>query len=221
MADEDLSYEKVVQAAEEIIEKNERLTLERIRRSLGFGDMIKIAGYLRRWQQAKAKEKAKNKPENDGNLQQAKAHSTSNTDDHDKNSRSDNNHSHKNNHHKKAQKKNNHQKKSDEVVVVINERKNNHYHSKLPPFDAERLAKEKPVIQALFWAILEIKLKKNCVIEYHQNEKNTMWQLLMDAENQIRQLKSKAKDDIAKLMHEQCKVSFDFTSQRDKLRKEY
>jgi hypothetical protein len=52
--DMSVSYDEVVSAAQNILKKGERYTLEKIRRILGKGNHSKIAEHLRQWQIAKA-----------------------------------------------------------------------------------------------------------------------------------------------------------------------
>ncbi|MCF6764170.1 DNA-binding protein [Thiotrichales bacterium 19S3-7] len=185
MADQELTYEQVVIAAEKIVKNNERVTIERVRRLIGYGDMIKIVNHLRRWQKEK-------------NLTQAQ----------DKKSHAET---------PRTQAK----QSSDEVVVVVNNTNaNNHKsrHRRNQAFSFERLQKESVAVQALFWALYQIRQQKNCAIEQYQLEKNSMNEMMMDVEDKIRAIKRSAKEEITKLMQQHYKISLNFQSERKKLR---
>ena len=187
MADQELTYEQVVVAAEAIVKKNERVTIERVRRLIGYGDMIKIVNFLRRWQKEKnahkgAETKARQK-ESASIAPKAK-------------------------------------KSADEVVVVVGNNAHGHKgrHRRNQLFSFERLQQEAIGVQALFWALHQVRQHKNCAIEQHQLEKNSMNEMIMDAEDKIRAIKRSAKEEINQLMQQNCKISLQFETERKKLR---
>jgi hypothetical protein len=63
-----ISYDEVVSAAQSILKKGERYTLEKIRRVLGKGSHSKIAEHLRQWQIVKASRQKTSNISNNKNL---------------------------------------------------------------------------------------------------------------------------------------------------------
>ncbi|MCF6776676.1 DNA-binding protein [Thiotrichales bacterium 19X7-9] len=185
MADQELTYEQVVEAAETIVKNNERVTIERVRRLIGYGDMIKIVNFLRRWQKDKSSQKEVE------TKAQPKGSAPPKT-----------------------------KKSSDEVVVVVGNNGNGYKgrHRRNQAFSFERLQQEPIAIQALFWALHQIRQHKNCAIEQHQLEKNSMNEMMMEVEDKIREIKRSAKEEINQIMQQHCKISLQFDTERKKLR---
>ncbi|MCF6767372.1 DNA-binding protein [Thiotrichales bacterium 19S11-10] len=180
MADQELTYEQVVQAAERILNRNERVTIERVRRMIGHGDMLQIVGFLRQWQKDKTKKVAV-KAETDAKMTTSK----------------------------------------DEVVVVVgdsNKINQRHRNKRIANFSFERLSEESVATQSLFWSLYHVRQQKNTAIELHQIEKNSMTEMMMDVEAQIRRIKRQAKEEINQLMQQYCKISIQYEAEKSKLR---
>lgn len=195
MSNEELTYEQVAKAAEVIIGRNERVTIERVRRLIGYGDMIQIVGFLRRWQKEKL---AKKESSSEAQATEVTKPSLSETSEISKTPHLD-------------------EMEQDEVVVVVGN--NGHKpRRRSQMFSFERLQKEPVVIQSLFWALHQIRQQKNGSIELHLLEKSHMTEMMLEVEAEIRKIKRQAKEEINQLMQEYCKMLLQFETERKALR---
>ena len=174
--DTPITYDEVINAAQSILKKGERYTLEKIRRYIGKGNHSQIAEMLRKWQSNKH---SKNKNKGKNNAQQPR---------------------HSKRPHKSAHKHvgfQHHQRDFTETYRQIKPSE---------PFSEERLEQEPTLIQSLFLAVHAVREKKSEALERHQCQQNDLQNMQMRADQEVIQIQKSARLQINKLLEEHARI---------------
>ena len=183
-----VNYQEVVKAAQSLLNKGERYTVEKIRRMIGNGTHVQIAEVLRKWQNSK-----RNKPKSAKQQNPAQ-----------KGEGSPRQQRHKFNKNKPHDNRRNTRRKP--MPIQLDQGESYEIFRSSEPFSKEKLAIENPLVQSLFWAIHEVREQKSSILEDYRQSKSALAHLRHEVDQSVMAIKKRGREDVRKLSEELARL---------------
>ncbi len=196
-----VSYDEVIGSAQAILKKGERYSIEKIQENLGKGSRAQVAEMLKKWQinknqkhrnKTQGQNKQQGQGQNQGKQQQGRNQNQQRPRQQPKNTNTNKNQ----NQRKQVDYHNLHQDFTET------------YRKKAPsePFSEKRLEAESTVVNALFWAIHEVKKKRAEALEVHQQKNSAVMSMRMKVDKDVIQIKKEVRQKLNVLQEEYAKT---------------